>query len=94
MRDAVAAARAGGRVVLVGLGGAGQDAALPLFDLMRRDLTIHAVWMRRFSFQRALQLLPVLTLDPLITDTVPLADYERAVALLRGGDAIKVVIQP
>ena len=49
---------------------------------------------RRFSFQRALQLLPLLTLDPLITDTVPLADYERAVALLRGGDAIKVVIQP
>jgi L-iditol 2-dehydrogenase len=92
--DALAAVRPGGTAVLVGLGSPAASADVPLLDLVRRDIEIQAVWLRRFTFQRAVALLPSLPLERLITHAVPLRRIEQAFGLLRSGEAVKVVVEP
>jgi L-iditol 2-dehydrogenase len=92
--DALAAPRPGGRVALVGLSGPSAAVTVPLLSLLRRDLVVHAVWMRKFTFQRAVELLPVLPLERIVTHTLPLDRIDDAFALLRSGEAVKVVVEP
>jgi L-iditol 2-dehydrogenase len=92
--DTLRAVRPGGTAVLVGISPAAAAAPVPLLDLVRRDITIEAVWLRRFTFQRAVALLAELPLEPLITHHVPLADIGLAFELLRSGAAVKVVVRP
>ena len=70
------------------------SASVPLFDVLRRDLTVEAVWLRRFTFQRAVALLPQLPLSRLVSHSVPLGRIEHAFDLLRSGEAVKVVVEP
>jgi threonine 3-dehydrogenase len=92
--DALAALRPGGTAVLVGLSSPTAAASVPLLDLVRRDITIEAVWLRRFTFQRAVALLPQLPLEHLLSHAVPLARIGHAFDLLRSGEAVKVVVEP
>ena len=92
--DTLAAVRPGGTAVLVGIGSPNSTTAVPIFDVLRRDLTIEAVWLRRFTFQRAVALLPQLPVDKLISHSVPLARIQDALELLRSGEAVKVVVEP
>lgn len=92
--DALAAPRAGGRVALVGLSSATASATIGLQSLMVRDLTVHAVWMRKYTFQRAVELLPLLPLEQIVSHTVPLESIRDAFDLLRSGEAVKVVVEP
>ncbi len=92
--DTLAVLRPGGTAVLVGLAPPAASAAVPLPDLLRRDITIHAVWLRRFTFQRAVALLPELPVARLISHRVPLARIGHAFDLLRSGEAVKVVVEP
>jgi L-iditol 2-dehydrogenase len=92
--DALAVPRPGGRVALVGLSSPSALATVPLLSLLRRDLTVHAVWMRKFTFQRAVELLPALPLEKIVTHTVALDEIGEAFALLRSGEAVKVVVEP
>jgi L-iditol 2-dehydrogenase len=92
--DTLAVLRPGGRAVLVGLTSPLTSATVQLFDLLRRDITVEAVWLRRFTFQRAVALLPELPLGGLVSHTVPLDRIEDAFDLLRTGRAVKVVVRP
>ncbi len=92
--DALLVPRAGGRVALVGLSGPSAAVTMPLLSVLQRDLTIHAVWLRKFSFQRAVALLPLLPLDGIVTHAVPLEQIGDAFALLRAGEAVKAVVEP
>lgn len=92
--DALAAPRPGGRVALVGLSSPSASATVPLLGLLRRDLTVHAVWMRKFTFQRAVALLSALPLGKIVSHTVALDEIAEAFALLRSGEAVKVVVEP
>ena len=92
--DTLAVVRPGGRAVLVGLTSPATSATVQLFGLLRRDITVEAVWLRRFTFQRAVALLPELPLGRLVSHTVPLERIEHAFDLLRSGEAVKVVVQP
>lgn len=92
--DTLRAVRPGGTAVLVGISPPGTTGPVPLFDLVRRDITVEAVWLRRFTFQRAVSLLAELPLQQLISHHLPLADLPRAFELLRSGSAVKVVIRP
>jgi L-iditol 2-dehydrogenase len=92
--DTLAAVRPGGTAVLVGISSPTAAVPVPLFDVLRRDLTIEAVWLRRFTFQRAIALLPQLPVDRLLSHSVPLARIPDALELLRSGKAVKVVVEP
>jgi len=92
--DTLAAVRSGGTAVLVGIAPPAAQAPVPLFDVLRRDLRIEAVWLRRFTFQRAIALLPHLPVDRLLSHCVPLASIAEGLELLRKGKAVKVVVEP
>ena len=92
---ALESAARGGRYVQVGL--AGKPVAIP-FDLVcYRELTVtsgNASTPR--SWRRALQLITEhrVVLKPLVTEIVPLSEWERAFAATREGAGIKYVLDP
>ncbi|HEY6277825.1 MAG TPA: alcohol dehydrogenase catalytic domain-containing protein [Streptosporangiaceae bacterium] len=95
---AVAAARRGGTVLLIGLPPHGQTVALAVDDMVNNDLAI----LGSFSYTAAawrdvVGLLNTGLIRPgfLITHRFALADWEQAIACLRGGDGPrgKVVLQ-
>jgi threonine dehydrogenase-like Zn-dependent dehydrogenase len=95
---AVAAARRGGTVLLIGLPPHGQTVALAVDDMVNKDLAI----LGSFSYTAAawrdvVGLLNTGLIRPgfLITHRFGLADWEQAIACLRGGDGPrgKVVLQ-
>jgi L-iditol 2-dehydrogenase len=88
-------ARRGGRLVQIGL--AGKPVAVPFDEICFRELTVtsgNASTPR--SWQRALALLEAgaVRLEPLVSEVVPLAEWERAFETARAGAAVKVVIDP
>lgn len=95
---AVAAARRGGTVLLLGLPPHGETVALAVDDLVNNDLAL----LGSFSYTAAawrdvVRLLNAGLIRPgfLITHRFDLADWEQAIACLRGGDGQrgKVVLQ-
>jgi L-iditol 2-dehydrogenase len=87
--------RRGGHYVQIGL--AGKPVALP-FDLVCfHELTITSGFASTpTSWQKALELVASqrVELAPLVTEVVPLADWERAFAATRAGQGIKFVLDP
>jgi L-iditol 2-dehydrogenase len=95
MAHGLEAARRGGRHVQIGL--AGKPVTLP-FDLVCfRELTVTSGFASTpSSWAKALELVTErrVELEPLLTEVVPLADWERAFAATRAGDGIKFVLDP
>jgi L-iditol 2-dehydrogenase len=91
----LAAARRGARYVQIGL--AGKPVTVP-FDLVpSRELTITSGFASTpSSWQKALELVADrrVELDPLLTEVVPLAEWERAFAATRAAEGIKFVLDP
>jgi L-iditol 2-dehydrogenase len=88
-------ARPGGRFVQIGL--AGRPAAIQVDLVCYRELTMtsgNASTPR--SWRRALELVRDhrVVLKALVSDVVPLAEWERAFAATREGSGIKVVLDP
>jgi L-iditol 2-dehydrogenase len=95
MAFGLTAARRGGRYVQMGL--AGRSVTLP-FDLVCfHELTITSGFASTpSSWAQALELVEQrrVALEPLLTEVVPLAEWERAFAAARSGDGIKFVLDP
>ncbi len=95
MGSGLAATRRGGRYVQTGL--AGKPVTLP-FDLVCfRELTVTSGFASTpSSWLKALE--PVgdrrVDLEPLLTEVVPLEEWERAFAATRAADGIKFVLAP
>ncbi len=94
-QTAFAAVRKDGRYIQVGI--FGKPVTVPLDVLLYRELDMtsgNASTPR--SWQRALQLLEagLVDLDPLVTDVVPLHEWERAFAATRAGEGMKIVLDP
>lgn len=91
----LAAARRGARYVQVGL--AGKQVTLP-FDLVCfHELTITSGFASTpTSWEAALELVGErrVALEPLLTEVVPLAEWERAFAATRAAEGIKYVLDP
>jgi L-iditol 2-dehydrogenase len=88
-------ARRGGRYVQIGL--AGKPVTVPLDLVCFGELTVtsgNASTPR--SWLRALELIEKrsVQLEPLLTEAVPLAEWERAFAATRSGAGIKYVLVP
>jgi L-iditol 2-dehydrogenase len=88
-------ARRGGRWVQIGL--AGKPVRVPLDELCYRELTVTsgnastpASWRRALALVEA----GAVRLEPLVSEIVPLAEWERAFATTRAGAGVKVVLDP
>jgi len=92
---ALESASRGGRLVQIGL--AGKAVAIP-FDLVcYRELTITSGNASTpQSWRRALELIEArkVELSPLVSEVIPLAQWERAFAATREGTGIKFVLSP
>lgn len=64
------------------------------FLMYAKELTITSTFVSPYSFPRALNLLPRLELDALITDIIPLADIKKAFELHKAGKSIKILVKP
>jgi L-iditol 2-dehydrogenase len=88
-------ARRGGRYVQIGL--AGKAVELPFDEVCFRELTVTSGFASTpSSWRRALALIEErkVDLEPLVSEVVPLADWERAFAATRSGEGIKFVLDP
>jgi threonine 3-dehydrogenase len=95
--DAFRIVRNGGSVILFGI--PARPVTIDVAEaLIFKNLTVTAVNGREVfaTWYRTRWLLEhgVVDVRPLITDSVPLADFDRAFALLESGEACKIVIHP
>ncbi len=90
---AVRLVRRGGRVVLFGLR-PHEDPAVNQYTITRYDLTVIGTFVGLNPFLQTIQLLESGVLHPsrLITHRLPLSQVMEGVALMRSGQAMKVVI--
>ena len=93
--QAIAAAGIQGKVVLFGM----NQRALPAirqYDITRKELTIYGTFIGINTFPVAIQMLESGVIKPslFLTHTLPLAEIERGLELMRSGEAIKVLILP
>jgi L-iditol 2-dehydrogenase len=89
------AARRGGRYVQVGV--FGREVTVPLDRVFQKELVVTSGFASTpRSWRRALQLVEErrVELPPLVSEVVPLGDWERVFAGLRQGRGIKVVFDP
>jgi threonine dehydrogenase-like Zn-dependent dehydrogenase len=84
--------RRGGTVLLLGAGA--ESITVSPTDVMMRDLTIRGSFVRNINLPRAIELLRVLDVEPLLTQEVTLDRFEEGLDLMRTGKAIKVVVTP
>jgi L-iditol 2-dehydrogenase len=84
-----------GRIVQVGI--AGRPVEIPLDLVCYRELTVTSgnastpqSWVRALELVEGRQV----ALEPLVSEVVPLAEWERAFAATRGGAGIKFVLAP
>jgi L-iditol 2-dehydrogenase len=95
MSSGLAAVRRGGRYVQIGL--AGKPVMLPFDEVCFHELAITSGFASTpTSWRTALELVGNrrIALEPLLSDIVPLAEWERAFAATRAGDGIKFVLAP
>jgi L-iditol 2-dehydrogenase len=95
MASGLAAARRGGRYVQIGL--AGRPVALPFDLVIFHELTITSGFASTpASWTAALELVTErrVALEPLLTEVVPLAEWQRAFAATRAAEGIKFVLDP
>jgi L-iditol 2-dehydrogenase len=95
MADGLAAARRGGRYLQIGL--AGKPVALPFDVVCMHELTITSGFASTpTSWRKASELVGErrVALEPLLTEVVPLTEWERAFAATRAAEGTKFVLDP
>ena len=92
---AVDATRAGGRVLLFGVANPEVCVAMSPYTVFRKELTILGSFINPFTNQAAVDLLPRLDLDRLVTHRFELGEFEQAVRARRTDpSALKILIRP
>jgi L-iditol 2-dehydrogenase len=93
--QSLAGARRGARYVQIGL--AGKPVSLPFDLICFHELTITSGFASTpTSWRKALEFVGDrrVALEPLLTEVVPLAEWERAFAATRAADGVKFVLDP
>jgi 2-desacetyl-2-hydroxyethyl bacteriochlorophyllide A dehydrogenase len=92
---AVEHAAMGGRIVLFGQN-ANVRPAVHQYTITERSLTVYGSYITNFTFPAAIRMVEqgVLNLEPIVTHVLPLERLDEGLALLRSGEATKVVITP
>lgn len=94
--QALEAAGAGAHILLFSVQPVGSTAALPLYDLFKKELTISGSIINPDTHQRAVHLLNsgALHLRELITHSYDLEHLEDAIRMQMSADSIKVMVHP
>jgi 2-desacetyl-2-hydroxyethyl bacteriochlorophyllide A dehydrogenase len=95
LRDAVAAVRKGGRVLVFGLNFRAQATLSPA-DIASREVTIEGVYIANGTFPLALSLLDAHpdAFRPLITHRLALEAFWQGIEAMRDGSGMKVILDP
>jgi len=67
---------------------------VPPSYMYSKELTIRAIFTSPYSFPRALNLLPRLELEPLITHIIPLDEIKKVFETHKTGKSIKILVKP
>jgi L-iditol 2-dehydrogenase len=86
--------RQGGTLVQVGVPPTNAQPAWPAYEVYARELTIRGSFIRTSEFRRAVELLAVLDLEPLITKRYPLQQVRDAFEAARSRAGIRVLVGP
>ena len=84
--------RFGGTLVQVSVPPASARPALPAYEMFARELTIRGSFIRTSEFRRAVELLGVLDLSPLITQRFSLRDVDSAIQAARSRQGVRVLV--
>jgi (R,R)-butanediol dehydrogenase/meso-butanediol dehydrogenase/diacetyl reductase/L-iditol 2-dehydrogenase len=93
-RQCVDQADKGATILWAAVYGKDVEIGVSPFLMYARELTITSTFVSPYSFPRALNILPKLELDALITDIISLSDIKKAFELHKGGKSIKILIRP
>jgi 2-desacetyl-2-hydroxyethyl bacteriochlorophyllide A dehydrogenase len=94
VRDCIALPRRGGTAVVMGVASPTAEVALKPYELFDRELTIRGSFIRAYEFRRTIELLPLLELEPLISDVFPLSRAMDALDNVRARRGVKTAIKP
>ena len=94
IKDCIKAVRRGGRVVLMGVTPRFTEIGIRPYEVYQKELTLKASFMRGFSFPKAVDLLPKLSLEPLITHHYPLRNIHQALEFHQSREGVKILIDP
>ncbi len=83
-----------GRLVIVGWPPATSTITISPFPIYRRELEIRGSFFSPYSYQRAIQILPRLSLPPLITHCFDLSEVRQALDVMKQQKGIKVLLKP
>ena len=89
-------ARAGGRVVVMGVLPQGQMVAFEPFDLLFREIQLHHAFLNPFTQSRAVAMIAggFIRIDPLISRVIGMQDAQDAIANPPRPGEVKVLIVP
>jgi len=70
--------------------------AIPVAELLRKELTVFGSFIGKFSFHKLPRILAsgVLPLEHVVSHRLPLSRVHEGIELLRRGEAIKIVLHP
>jgi 2-desacetyl-2-hydroxyethyl bacteriochlorophyllide A dehydrogenase len=93
-QTAISLPRRSGTVVLVGVPPATAELTLKSYELFERELTIRTSFIRAFEFRRAVELLAVLDVEPLLGTRFPLERVHDAFAAASSRQGVKTLVTP
>jgi L-iditol 2-dehydrogenase len=94
VRDALSMVRRSGSVVVMGVAPPAAEIAIRPYELFDRELTIKGSYIRAYEFRRTVEMLPLLELESLITETFPTTQAMQAIDNVRQRRGIKTAIRP
>ena len=92
-KQAVPLADKGGTIVWAAVYPSEARIEVPPFYMYQNELSIRSVFLSPYCFPRALDLLSVLDIKSLVTDTMPLADIVRAFEMHKQGKSVKILVK-
>ena len=95
INETLALPRPGGTVVLVGGAPGGAELTIEPYELWLRSISIHLTYAHTASdFRRAVELLPTLDIEPMLTHRYPLTDIHAAIQTARRRESVKLLVVP
>lgn len=93
-QTAISLPRRSGTVILIGVPPATAELTLKSYELFERELTIRTSFIRAYEFRRAVELLAVLDIDPLLGTRFPLERIHDAFAAAGSRQGVKTLVTP
>jgi 2-desacetyl-2-hydroxyethyl bacteriochlorophyllide A dehydrogenase len=93
-QTAISLPRRSGTVILVGVPPATAELNLKYYEVWERELTIRTSFIRAFEFRRAVELLSVLDVEPLLGTRYPLDKIHDAFTAAGSRQGVKTLVTP